>query len=63
MIGTMQSAYHEQTAYVDSMERAMVFLDEQMDAGHWNMLHVDPEHTFVIEDAPVITWERLTTTY
>lgn len=39
MIEKLQTADHEQTTYVDSMERPMAFLDEQMDTGQWNMLH------------------------
>jgi hypothetical protein len=58
MIERMRTANHEQTTYVDSMERAMAFLDEQIDGGQWNMLYVDPSTPFVIGDAPVVTWER-----
>ncbi len=54
----IQSSEHEQTTYVDSMERAMANLDETMDNGIWNVMHTSLESPFVIGDAPVITWER-----
>lgn len=59
MIANMQTEEHQQTAYVDSMERAMEFLDEPLDRGDWMMLETAWELPFVIGDAPVITWKRL----
>jgi hypothetical protein len=59
MIANMQTVEHQQTAYVDSMERAMEFLDEPLDRGDWMMLETVRGIPFVIGDAPVITWKRL----
>ncbi len=59
MIATMQTECHQQTTYVDSMERAMAFLDEALDNGQWNVMHIIPDIPFVIGDAPVVTWQRL----
>jgi hypothetical protein len=59
MIATMQTEGHQQTTYVDSMERAMAFLDEALDNGQWNVMHTIPDIPFVIGDAPVVTWQRL----
>ena len=59
MIETMQTEDHQQTTYVDSMERAMAFLDESLDNGQWNVLHTIPDTPFVVGDAPVVTWQRL----
>lgn len=61
MIATMQTEDHEQTTYVDSMERAMAYLDEQLDNGQWNLMHTSADVPFVIGDAPVVTWQRLNT--
>jgi hypothetical protein len=58
MIATMQTENHQQTTYVDSMERAMAFLDDALDNGQWNVMHTTPEFPFVIGDAPVVTWQR-----
>ncbi len=59
MIAAMQTEGHQQTTYVDSMERAMAFLDEALDNGQWNVMHTIPDIPFVIGDAPVVTWQRL----
>jgi hypothetical protein len=59
MIANMQTEEHQQTAYVDSMERAMEVLDEPIDRGDWMMLETAREIPFVIGDAPVIMWKRL----
>jgi hypothetical protein len=59
MIAIMQTPEHQQTTYVDSMERAMAFLDDALDNGQWNIIQTALDHPFVIGDAPVVTWERL----
>jgi hypothetical protein len=59
MISTMQTEEHQQTTYVDSMERAMAFFDDVLDSGQWNTMHTAPDFPFAIGDAPVITWQRL----
>jgi hypothetical protein len=59
MIATMLTEDHQQTTYIDSMERAMAFLDETLDDGQWNVKHTIPDFPFVIGDAPVVTWQRL----
>jgi hypothetical protein len=56
MIATMQTQEHEQTTYVDSMERAMTTTDQALENGDWNVIQTDLEHPFVIGDAPVVTW-------
>jgi hypothetical protein len=43
------------------MERAMAFLDDNIDDGHWNVIHTTPDNPFIIGDAPVVTRERMTT--
>jgi hypothetical protein len=58
MIDEMLSKGHQQTTYVDTMERAMAYLDEGMDSGQWNVMHATPDNSLVIGDAPVVTWER-----
>jgi hypothetical protein len=58
MIDDMMATSHQQTTYVDTMERAMAYLDDGMDGGMWNVMHTIPENPFVIGDAPVVTWER-----
>jgi hypothetical protein len=58
MIDRMLATDHLQTSYVDTMERAMAYLDEEMDNGQWGIIHTSAEYPFVIGDAPVITWER-----
>jgi Protein of unknown function (DUF4238) len=58
MIATMQTQEHEQTTYVDSMERAMASTDETLEKGMWNVIHTDRDHPFAIGDAPVVTWHR-----
>jgi uncharacterized protein DUF4238 len=59
MIAIMQTEQHQQTSYIDSMERAMEFLDEPLDRGDWMILETTRDLPFVIGDAPVITWKRL----
>jgi len=59
MMATMQTKEHQQTAYCDSMERAMAFTDETMESGEWRVIQTDLDHPFVIGDAPVISWQRL----
>ncbi len=59
MVDKMLHRDHQQTLYVDGMERAMSYLDEHLDNGQWNVMHTTPELPFVIGDAPVITWERM----
>jgi hypothetical protein len=61
MIATMQTQEHEQTAYVDSMERAMSTTDQALENGNWSVILTDLDHPFVIGDAPVVTWHRLET--
>jgi hypothetical protein len=58
MIATMQTQAHEQTTYVDSMERAMASTDETLENGVWNVIRADPDQPFAIGDAPVVTWHR-----
>jgi hypothetical protein len=58
MLDDMTASEHQQTTYVDTMERAMAYLDDGMDSGMWNVMHTAPENPFVIGDAPVVTWER-----
>jgi hypothetical protein len=55
MIATMQTPEHQQTTYVDRMERAMAFLDDALDNGQWNVIQTTFDHPFVIGDAPVVT--------
>jgi hypothetical protein len=55
MIANMQTEQHQQTAYIDSMERAMEFLDEPLDRGDWMILETTRDLPLVIGDAPVIT--------
>lgn len=59
MIDQLETMDHEQTTYVDSMERAMAHLDEELDAGQWEIISNDSDMPFVIGDAPIVTWERL----
>jgi hypothetical protein len=47
-----------QRDYIQAVETMMDFPDETMLHGGWAVLHTDPEHPFVIGDAPVVTWER-----
>jgi hypothetical protein len=58
MIDNMMAQDHIQSTYVDAMERAMAYLDENIDNGQWNVMHTTPDIPFVIGDAPVVTWER-----
>jgi hypothetical protein len=58
MIATMQTEEHQQTAYVDSMERAMANTEPALENGEWNTVQTDLERPFVIGDAPVVTWRR-----
>lgn len=58
IIATMQTEEHQQTAYVDSMERAMALTEPALENGRWNTVQTDLEHPFVIGDAPVVTWRR-----
>jgi hypothetical protein len=58
MIATMQTEEHQQTAYVDSMERAMADTEPVLENGEWSTIQTDLEHPFVIGDAPVVTWRR-----
>jgi hypothetical protein len=58
MIADMLAEEHLQSTYGDTMERAMAYLDENMDNGSWNVMHTTPDNPFVIGDAPVVTWER-----
>ena len=46
-------------SYVRMVEVAMSEVDERLMTGHWNYLRTEPENSFVISDAPVVTWERL----
>jgi hypothetical protein len=55
MVDDMMASEHEQTTYVDTIERAIAYLDDGMDSGMWNIMHTDPENPFVIGDAPVVT--------
>ena len=59
MIATMRTDEHEQTTYVDSMERAMATTDEAIENGDWNIIQTSLENPFVIADAPVVSWHRL----
>jgi len=47
-----------QRDYIQALETMMSFPDETMLNGGWAILHADPDHPFVIGDAPVVTWER-----
>jgi len=58
MIDMMEASGHQQTTYVDAIERSMAYLDEGIDNGQWNVMHTSPDTPFVIGDAPVVTWER-----
>jgi hypothetical protein len=58
MLATMQTEEHQQTSYVDSMERAMADTEPALENGEWNVIHTSLEHPFVIGDAPVVTWRR-----
>lgn len=58
MIDGMRGDGHLQTTYVEAREREMVYLDESMDSGDWNVAQTTPDIPFVIGDAPVVTWER-----
>ncbi len=58
MIAIMQTEEHEQTTYVDSMERSMALTEPVLENGDWNTIQTDLEHPFVIGDAPVVTWQR-----
>jgi len=58
MIATMQTEEHQQTAYVDTMERAMAITEPALENGEWSTVQTDLEHPFVIGDAPVVTWRR-----
>jgi hypothetical protein len=58
MIEDMLAKDHQQTTYIDTMERAMAYLDDGMDSGMWNVMHTTLDKPFVIGDAPVVTWER-----
>jgi hypothetical protein len=58
MIATMQTEEHQQTAYVDTMERAMADTAPTLENGEWSTIQTDLEHPFVIGDAPVVTWRR-----
>jgi len=43
MINQMTAQGHLQSTYVDAMERAMDYLDENIDSGQWNVMHTTPE--------------------
>ena len=58
MIATMRTEEHQQTAYVDSMQRAMANTEPALENGEWSTIQTDLEHPFVIGDAPVVTWQR-----
>jgi hypothetical protein len=47
-----------QRDYVRTLENMMTFSDETMLNGDWGILRTDPEHPFVVGDAPVVTFER-----
>jgi Protein of unknown function (DUF4238) len=59
MVAIMQTKEHEQTTYVDSMERAMATTDEALENAEWNVIQTDLDRPFVIGDAPVVTWHRV----
>lgn len=59
MIARMQTEEHQQTAYCDTMERAMAFTDEAMENGEWRTIQTVLDHPFVVGDAPVVSWQRL----
>lgn len=47
-----------QKDYIQALETMMELPDETMLNGAWAILPADPNHPFVIGDAPVVTWER-----
>jgi len=63
MIARMRTADHEQTIYVDSMERAMAFLDDALDNGQWNVIQTDLDHPFAIAVRQSSRGSVLTTGY
>jgi|SRR5579863_2803563 len=47
-----------QRDYIQALETMMTFPDQSMLNGQWGVIPTDPEHPFVIGDAPVVTMER-----
>ena len=48
-----------QRGYLGMIENAMSHLDEKIFGGEWKYIRTDPSDPFVISDAPVITWNRM----
>jgi Protein of unknown function (DUF4238) len=48
-----------QKSYVAMIEAAMSDMDDKLFAGAWRCLRTTPTNPFIISDAPVVTWERL----
>ena len=48
-----------QKSYVKMIEGAMSNIDDKLFAGEWNYLRTTPTDPFIISDAPVVTWERI----
>jgi hypothetical protein len=48
-----------QQSYVSTLETFMSNIDDKIFAGKWNCVRTDTNDPFIISDAPVVTWERL----
>ena len=48
-----------QQSYVRTIEDAMSNIDEKLLAGEWNYVRTIPTDPYIISDAPVVTWERM----
>jgi hypothetical protein len=57
-IELIQTEHHIQTTYVDAMERALAFLDNNLANGQWGIVTTTRDDPFIIGDAPVVTWIR-----
>lgn len=68
VIGLARKAYESlktesamQHSYAASVEMWISYFDDAIFEGEWRLLSTSPDEPFILSDAPVATWNRLTT--
>ena len=61
-INTHSTDEQTQREYAATVENMMAFRDEKMLNGEWDIIYTEPDDPFVIGDAPVVTWDRISDT-
>ncbi|HEY5213639.1 MAG TPA: DUF4238 domain-containing protein [Acidobacteriaceae bacterium] len=57
-IARYKRPHHAESSYADTMERVMTNQDNTFDGAQWGVVHTEEDKSFVIGDAPVVTWRR-----